>query len=676
MKIQLSIAMLVSDREETLKRCLDSLKQLLRELSCELIVVFTGKEEKVLKIVRQYTDHVIPFTWCNDFSAARNVGLRAARGEWFMYVDDDEWFEDTDSICEFFKSGEYKDYRAASYVQRNYRSWGGAGYTDAHVVRMVRRSPDVCFEGSIHEYFVPLHQAEHLKSLPDYVHHYGYVSKKGAKSGGRAKRNVPLLLEEIEKNPSNGKNYMQLAQEYRNEGDYEKAEQYARQSLTVYARDKELVYLPEYWSMAQLPLFIALQGEKERAVCEAEKLLRSERSCVVVNMYLYMIIAQISRELKRDAKCMEAVREFHKLKEYLDSHQELWDIQSAGEVSAAGITARAYKVYVNGLYCGVRSEDWKSLTDLLGMISWDRELEMVDEYYAAIEKWREEHGGRHAEILRCFSAIESENPYIDFLKALYAEVEGDAGRVTEYFLRYCEKGGKKCVERFAVELGARHGLDITSILKRLSLEKWNLYAEAIVKDMELDDHEEIMGKYRTVFEKHPLYLSCLTYRVYARLMLEKVYMGERLVSMLHSFCESILHYYTSLYREEYFEGDMLFYLPSICQFGVALRETLDMIEKENWQDAIKGLRKALNIHPGLSVLIKRLLDYVIMRSKEVPREAGGEFETLGGQIKEVLQGMIERREYDQAEPIMTQLLTLLPDDLEVLKMKQIMLQNM
>ena len=119
MKVQLSIAILVSDREAGLTRCLDSLRQLLCELPCELIVVFTGKNKKILETVHQYTDHVIPFEWCDDFSAARNVGLNASKGEWFMFLDDDEWFENTDSICRFFQSGEYRKYNAASYIVRN-----------------------------------------------------------------------------------------------------------------------------------------------------------------------------------------------------------------------------------------------------------------------------------------------------------------------------------------------------------------------------------------------------------------------------------------------------------------------------------------------------------------------------------------------------------------------------
>ena len=75
MKIQLTISLLVSDRMETLGRCLASLKPLLRELDSELIVVYTGKDPDTLALAKRYTSHIIPFTWCNDFSKARNAGL-------------------------------------------------------------------------------------------------------------------------------------------------------------------------------------------------------------------------------------------------------------------------------------------------------------------------------------------------------------------------------------------------------------------------------------------------------------------------------------------------------------------------------------------------------------------------------------------------------------------------
>ena len=127
MNIQLTISMLVSDRMETLGKCLASLKPFLRELDSELIVVFTGKNQETLDLVRQYTSHIIPFDWCDDFSKARNAGLREAKGEWFLYLDDDEWFDDTGEIIRFFKSGEYRQYGSALYRQRNYMDFEGIG---------------------------------------------------------------------------------------------------------------------------------------------------------------------------------------------------------------------------------------------------------------------------------------------------------------------------------------------------------------------------------------------------------------------------------------------------------------------------------------------------------------------------------------------------------------------
>ena len=47
MKLPLTISLLASNRITTLERCLDSLKPLLLEIPAELIVVFTGTDERV-----------------------------------------------------------------------------------------------------------------------------------------------------------------------------------------------------------------------------------------------------------------------------------------------------------------------------------------------------------------------------------------------------------------------------------------------------------------------------------------------------------------------------------------------------------------------------------------------------------------------------------------------------
>ena len=116
----LTIGMIVKNEEKMLGRCLEALKPILDSISSELIIVDTGSTDGTVEIAKKYTDKVLFYEWTNDFSAARNVGLEKAQGEWFMSVDADEIFVSCDDIINFFKSGEYKEYNSASFSVRNY----------------------------------------------------------------------------------------------------------------------------------------------------------------------------------------------------------------------------------------------------------------------------------------------------------------------------------------------------------------------------------------------------------------------------------------------------------------------------------------------------------------------------------------------------------------------------
>lgn len=211
-KLVLTISILISNRPDTVRKCLDSVKPLLEAIPSELILTDTGCGEQVRSIIEEYTDHIIDFEWCRDFSKARNVGLKQAKGEWFLFLDDDEWFEDVSELIDFFKSGEYKKYGLASYVQRNYLDKSGSVYTDLTVGRTVRLEPDIHFIYSIHECFsrVP----GEVKMLHSYVHHYGYVYDSREEAMAHTERNISLLLEEHKNHPENMKHVLQLTREY------------------------------------------------------------------------------------------------------------------------------------------------------------------------------------------------------------------------------------------------------------------------------------------------------------------------------------------------------------------------------------------------------------------------------------------------------------------------------
>ncbi len=211
-RILLTISILVSGRSEAIKACIASLEHLRKSIPCELILTDTGCPAEMQGWLKEKADKVLKFQWCNDFAAARNVGLQAARGQWFMFMDDDEWFEDTAGIETFFLSGEYRKYQSASYIVRNYVNMEGTVWRDIYLTRMTLRRPDTRFFYPIHESLWPLLEPE--KHLTDYAHHYGYASEDPEVQLAKRKRNLGILLPAIEEDPCCMKHYLQAVAEY------------------------------------------------------------------------------------------------------------------------------------------------------------------------------------------------------------------------------------------------------------------------------------------------------------------------------------------------------------------------------------------------------------------------------------------------------------------------------
>lgn len=216
---KLTISIMASNRKDTLPKTLESIKPILDNVSSELIITDTGCDDELLDVIRTYTDKIVKFQWCNDFAKARNVGLKMAQGEWFMFVDDDEWFEDVTPIIDFFNNGECEKYNSFDYAARNYWDMEGKIYRDTPVGRGVRLIRNIEFVGKIHESFS---QEMHPKKIIGaYVHHYGYAYNSQEERMAHSQRNMSLLKSQIEEGCHEMRNYVHLAQEYNNLEQYE-----------------------------------------------------------------------------------------------------------------------------------------------------------------------------------------------------------------------------------------------------------------------------------------------------------------------------------------------------------------------------------------------------------------------------------------------------------------------
>jgi len=178
-----------------------------------LILVDTSKSLQIHEILLEYTDKVYEFEWCNDFAKARNVGLKNATGEWFLFLDDDEWFVEIDELIHFFKSGEYKQYGYANYQVRNFYEPSYTHYSDSWASRMIRIDKDTAFRGRIHEYMYPVQGK--CKNIYALVYHSGYIFVTDEQKKAHFERNASLLHEMIKEEPDNLRWKVQLAQEYR-----------------------------------------------------------------------------------------------------------------------------------------------------------------------------------------------------------------------------------------------------------------------------------------------------------------------------------------------------------------------------------------------------------------------------------------------------------------------------
>lgn len=85
--ITVSLCMIVKNEEKVLKRCLDSVADLVEEL----IIVDTGSTDSTKEIAAAYPGVLLyDFTWIDDFSAARNFAFSKATKDYIYSADADE----------------------------------------------------------------------------------------------------------------------------------------------------------------------------------------------------------------------------------------------------------------------------------------------------------------------------------------------------------------------------------------------------------------------------------------------------------------------------------------------------------------------------------------------------------------------------------------------------------
>ncbi len=189
-----SLCMIVKDEADGLGACLHVAKKLVDEI----IVVDTGSRDRSRDIALIFGASTFFYTWDNDFSAARNVSLSHARGDWILILDADEIIasKDHEALHKALLQAQ-KGVSAFAIETRNYSfvtnafGWqandgsypkheAGLGWVPSRKVRIFPNVESVRFCFPVHERVEPTLASSGIQVIdcPIPIHHYGDLSNR------------------------------------------------------------------------------------------------------------------------------------------------------------------------------------------------------------------------------------------------------------------------------------------------------------------------------------------------------------------------------------------------------------------------------------------------------------------------------------------------------------------
>lgn len=712
----LSISLLTSDRKDTIRKCLDSLKPLRDVVDSELIIVDTGCDEEMLQIISEYTKKIVHFTWCDDFAKARNAGLKQARGKWFMYIDDDEWLEDVAPIADFFQSGEYKDCTYARYMIRNYSDFTGKVYYTSWSTRLFRLEKVTYFKGRVHEAPVVLNGK--VKSLPCYAHHYGYAYKTEEDRQQHFRRNVSLLEKMIEKEPENTRWWKQLAQEYGTVREYHKIYEICCQAIELFKEKSDPVT-----NLARASFYNGQLAAKEALLDYEEgirdygRAIQDPRNNSMCQLRLFARGAKLYFCIKDYDNCERCCHE------YLSLYETLKDDREAQAEQGNIFTQDACEPDVRDfVYCflissGLKKHDLAALRTYFDCLGWkEKGIRLYDvgiigemihamaeheyeEYFVHIaqyimdrktlrdvtmpalyaiernaKKEDKDYEEQFRRIIRIFSQVSSEDYYIDYLKVLNANQGGNAAELPEHLGTLFGKVLNIFQLDDAVwETAERYQVELEPLFFQISFDSWKAGVVSFCEGASLPLIQKRVKLVKGIQRSENIRYSFFHIKALeARLMHGEArgnYQGLR--ELLAGFSEQTLQFYHTYYKQQAFEGDMDM-LPDACRAAVCLDTALKREEEGNYKEALGYYKQCIGMCASLDQAVKdysHLYADELHRGQQDPR-AALKLRMMAEQVIKQIPVLVEGGQRDEAVLAVQQLRKMLPEDEKIRQLEQ------
>lgn len=226
----ISACIIAKNEEDTIKRCLDSLKDAVDEI----ILVDTGSEDNTIEIAKSYGAKIYHHPWNQDFSEVRNVSLEKAKEEWLLIIDcDEELTKNSIPLLKELTKDSNTTYDSIGIKLSNIIA-GDTGYTDT-IIRVIKNNPQYRFHGAIYEKIsdtiLKVRGLEGIKLSEIQIDHYGFDTKEILKKK-KIERNISIL-KSLPKNTRDGLYYLNLGNEYLRLNNTRRALSYYKQAFKI-----------------------------------------------------------------------------------------------------------------------------------------------------------------------------------------------------------------------------------------------------------------------------------------------------------------------------------------------------------------------------------------------------------------------------------------------------------
>lgn len=687
-----TISMLISNRIDTVEKCFESFRPLLEQIPSEFIAVDTVGDEKSdgsVDVARRYADKIVHFEWCDDFAAARNAGLKEARGKWLIYLDDDEWFDDAGPLIDFFSKPElYENYDRVSMMEHSYTSASQIEYNSSSFSRISVLTPGAKFVNPVHELLKGIVYRNEYNIKETFVHHVGYIGKLSNK---KTERNRKIMDNELEKNPDNLHLWLQqIAGVGSNENEVLKLSEEAvlelrRLGLSDWSNQNWVeIFLCRMKSYTRLKMWDKLDENVDEflknvknpffrgiaAIFELSRNLNDlgiEKANDWIHIYFEAVKYYVNRDEKEisyffsddidKANMYKLVIMYFNLclKESDDSYSDIkkmirdipWNIFSR---KRSGVLASSLKYIID-------NEDAETLAFLYNSFITDGRideefLQQLDRVDIGIESDTAQE--KFDQLIESIDNVTSDSLWIkQHARKEVSEDELEQSLIDETTFAYPNED--------LVRICIRNGISPQKYVEKVSFEDVEKSVSAIVAKEE--NHLDRIPLFASEIEKN---WENSVQRNYLLAALRKRYIFQgtmplnKALEESEKYCRNMIEYAKSIYLPELCDSASVL-LPKEIRFAILFEKSLKLKKSGALKECLAYLQQSLDVFNETETLIRRIIQEIELDQRKQIK-VDDEMVRLGNQVKSQILALISQGQNEVAAGLLKELKQITPED--------------